>query len=65
MGGRRGGKDLVDGEMVTGVEEEMKVTSNDERNNKINQLKPVKLDFIKSTNHSLFISPFPRLNSPE
>jgi hypothetical protein len=46
--------------MVTGVEEEMKVTSNEERNNKINQLKPV----IKSANHSPFISLFPRSNSP-
>jgi len=50
--------------MVTGVEEEMKVTSNDERNNKINQLKPVNKVIIKSANHSPVISQYPRSNSP-
>jgi len=50
--------------MVTGVEEEMKVTSNEERN-KIKPTETVNTSIIKSAKHSLFIiSPFPRSIPP-
>jgi hypothetical protein len=50
--------------MVTGVEEEMKVTSNDDKKQ---QDKPTETgstsDNYQSANHSPFISPFPTLKS--
>ena len=49
--------------MVSGVEEEMKVTSNDERNNKINQLKPVNTRHYQISQSQPFHFTIPTLKS--
>jgi hypothetical protein len=51
--------------MVTGVEEEMKVTSNDERNNKINQLKPVNTSYYRISQSQPFYFTVLTLKSPD
>jgi hypothetical protein len=50
--------------MVTGVEEEMKVTSNDRGNNKINQLKPVNRYYQISQSQPIYFTA-PTLKSPD
>jgi len=49
--------------MVTGVEEEMKVTSSDDKKQQDKQ--PTETRDIKSANRGPFISQFPRSNPPK